>query len=121
MKRLTERVGDYIRIKGNIGLHPTQDGLRSYLDDALLRLAEYEETGMYPEGIVDLISQHNPMLTMEKLLEMDGEPVWLQDGTCYVVNVKKGYCVDMWRGFMMLDDIHRKGAYRLKPEKEETE
>lgn len=50
------------------------------LDKAIDRLAAYEDTGLEPQEIMALIFPPNPPLTLEELLKMDGEQVWI-DGS----------------------------------------
>lgn len=80
MERLTERFGNYIRIKGNKSLYGSVEKNRAYLQNAIIRLAAYEDTGLEPNGIMALIAQQlNHPLTLAELRELDGEPVWVAD------------------------------------------
>lgn len=45
MERLTERVGEYIRIKGCKTLYASEERKGAYLYNAIVRLAEYEDLG----------------------------------------------------------------------------
>lgn len=45
---------------------------------AITRLASYEDTGLTPEEIMELIAPPNPPLTLEELLEMKLHPVWVE-------------------------------------------
>lgn len=56
---------------------------------------------------------NNP-LTLEELREMDGEPVWLKDGRCFIINGDLGYeNHGLYTSLIILADI---GLYRRKPE-----
>lgn len=57
-------------------------------------------------------------LTLEQLREMDGEPVYGADGECYIVNTKRGYAADKYRGYRMLWDENF--FFRHKPEEGEN-
>ena len=65
---------------------------------------------------VEVALSPNDPLTLNQLLEMDGEPVWTADGICYIVNIQTGYAVDMHRGVRMLDHLCEMGVYHRKPE-----
>lgn len=45
MERLTERVGEFIRIKGCKTLYASEERKGAYLCNAIVRLAEYEDLG----------------------------------------------------------------------------
>lgn len=51
MERLSERCGDYIRIKGCSALYANEERKGAYLNNAVVRFADYEDTGMEPEQI----------------------------------------------------------------------
>ena len=82
MKRLTERDeygnADIIALSD---MMPELYGGLSFsetnaLTAALNRLAAYEDTGLEPEKIADLVAPPNIPLTLDELRQMDGEPVW---------------------------------------------
>lgn len=54
MKRLTERQGKYVLIDGCRSLYPNNKRKGAYLNNAIIRLAEYEDTGLTPEDVVAL-------------------------------------------------------------------
>lgn len=59
MERLTERVGNYIQVKGNTSLYPSEERKKAYLQNAIIRLAKYEDTGLTPYEIVALCEMKN--------------------------------------------------------------
>ena len=65
-------------------------------------------------------AQLNVPLTLEELLEMDGDPVWDKDGNCFIVriNVNRSttYGVDKFATYTKLDILCERGLYRRKPE-----
>lgn len=54
MERLSERCGDYIRIKGCSALYANEERKGAYLNNAVVRFADYEDTGMEPDDIESL-------------------------------------------------------------------
>ena len=54
MERLSERCGDYIRIKGCSTLYADEERKGAYLNNAIVRLAVYEDTWMEPDDIESL-------------------------------------------------------------------
>nr|DAW55830.1 MAG TPA: hypothetical protein [Caudoviricetes sp.] len=54
MERLTERVGEFIRIKGCSTLYSDKKRKGAYLYNAIVRLAEYEDVGLEPKEIIGL-------------------------------------------------------------------
>ena len=54
MERLTERVGEFIRIKGCKTLYASEERKGAYLNNAIVRLAEYEDVGLEPKEIIGL-------------------------------------------------------------------
>ena len=54
MERLTERYRDYIRIKGCSTLYSREERKGAYLNNAVVRLAAYEDTWMEPDDIESL-------------------------------------------------------------------
>lgn len=71
MERLTERVGEFIRIKGCKTLYASEERKGAYLYNAIVRLAKYEDMVPMPEP--------NKPLTLEELQGMDGEPIWYKN------------------------------------------
>ena len=77
-----------------------------------------------------LKAEKNEPLTMRELLEMDGQPVWLDDSPngwkCFIVNLKfpvpgsrswSTLCgVDMWGRTTSLSVLVERGLYRRPPE-----
>lgn len=55
MDRLTERIGDRVRIKGCETLYGPERKV-AYLNNAVVRLAEYEDTMLTPEEIMGTCS-----------------------------------------------------------------
>lgn len=140
MKRLTER--DEF---GNADIIALSDmmpeiyaelsfGETNALTNALNRLAAYEDTGLTPEEITALIVPNAP-LTVEELLELDGEPVYcmslknpddsgygivcMRDKMPYIrTNIQKGRQSNFfYLNFLGSDWI----AYRRKPEEDAHE
>lgn len=62
----------------NRGKYPTKYTSRHTFQEAVARLAAYEDTGLEPQEIVVLIAPPNPPLTVEDLRKMNGEPVWVE-------------------------------------------
>lgn len=54
MERLTERYKGYIRIKGCSTLYADEERKGAYLNNAVVRFADYEDTGMEPDDIESL-------------------------------------------------------------------
>lgn len=54
MERLTERYRDYIRIKGCTTLYSREERKGACLNNAIVRLAAYEDTWMEPDDIESL-------------------------------------------------------------------
>lgn len=54
MERLTERVGEFIRIKGCKTLYASEERKGAYLYNAIVRLAKYEDVGLEPKEIIGL-------------------------------------------------------------------
>lgn len=130
MERLTTRDkkgrayfdDDGVLIRGANGtFHQKKDMTAHYihqrfvvLDKAIDRLAAYEDTGLTPEEIMALLDPPNLPLTLEELRAMDGEPVWLKDGRCFIINGDLGYENNgLYTSLSILADI---GLYRRKPE-----
>lgn len=55
MERLTERVGNFIEVKGNKSLYSCEERKRAYLQNAIIRLCKYEDTGLTPEEIPNIV------------------------------------------------------------------
>ena len=73
MERLTEWIGT-----GDSRKALARQDRRDIGDkDCIARLAAYEDTGLTPKEIMDLIPPPNGPLTLEELREMNGEPVWI--------------------------------------------
>ena len=78
MERLTERYRDYIRIKGCSTLYSREERKGACLNNAVVRLAAYEDTWMEPDDIESLkiIPATNELLayralgTVEELSEL---------------------------------------------------
>lgn len=51
IERLTEHVGEHIRIKGCKTLYPNVERKGANASNAIVRLAAYEDTGCKPEEI----------------------------------------------------------------------
>lgn len=51
MERLTEHVGEHIRIKGCKTLYPNVERKGAHAHNTIVRLAAYEDTGCTPEEI----------------------------------------------------------------------
>lgn len=137
MKRLTERIGDYIKVIGCKTIFGNEERKRSLMANTIVRLAAYEDSDLTPDEVKALVetrTHENQPLTLDELREMDGEPVWCVDGAgneCWcLVNCDDGLpcCYDnetgIWGGsfYKMLgcgkNGLHKQGwfAYRRKPE-----
>lgn len=82
MKRLTTRCDGRPALAQGIKERFTEPSLFFML---LNRLAAYEDTGLSPETVNDLVERFttitqtsNDPLTPEQIREMDGEPVWIE-------------------------------------------
>lgn len=66
----------------------------------------------------------NEPLTLEELLEMDGEPVWDNAGNCFIVRInvekKTAYGADKFASYTKLDILCERGLYRRRPEGSEN-
>lgn len=92
MERLTERLTDgYIKIQGCKTIYGNKGCKSNPVTNAIVRLAEYEDTGRMPEEIMALIPSPNDPLTLDELREMDGEPVWV-----VFTPDADGECLTMW-------------------------
>ncbi len=102
MVRLTEEVqiGPFASLKDKAeavpGAFGTYDCLMAHMT-AVTKLKQYEDTGLSPEEIKNLISPPNPPLTLEDLKAMDKKPVWCCDkngenGCWMLVVAHKMYC-----------------------------
>ncbi|MCI8442551.1 MAG: hypothetical protein HFG27_08475 [Provencibacterium sp.] len=125
MKRLTVRTPKGAALKMD-DTYPNkaaarEDLMRRYRI-AVERLAAYEDIGLMPEEIIAPISSLNIPLTLEDLLEMDGEPVWVCDfcgthGGYMLVSVCGGGCIDYAEIAYFTDFGKEWLAYRRRPEK----
>lgn len=56
MERLTEHTDDgYIAIKGCASVYPAQERKRAPATSAIVRLAAYEDSGLTPEEVAELV------------------------------------------------------------------
>lgn len=71
--------------------------------EAILRIKEHMKhhgIGKYPhlklkealDMAIAALSQPNEPLTLDELREMDGEPVWDENGKCYLVDTTYRFC-----------------------------
>lgn len=151
MERLTERFDGWVMRKGCHGPCRTCDGLRCADVYPLIdRLADYEDTDLMPDDVTDLMAAHGTAiaalaeyralgtvkelralisrldtpLTLEELMGMDGDPVWVCDlggsyGTWALVDVENEVCRRKKSGFAMFDVYNKVWlAYRCKPEED---
>mgnify|MGYP001106602380 CR=1 FL=1 len=56
MERITERVGDYVQVKGCKSLYPNTERPGAPASNAIVRLAAYEDIGKSPEEIVEILA-----------------------------------------------------------------
>ena len=71
-------------------------GISGDIDDAILRLAAYEETGLEPEEIDDLQAQYNTIL---KAMIQDGERIISTDRLAELARAdREGRCVVLEKG-----------------------
>lgn len=141
MDRLTQRDkkgkayfnNDGVLIRGANGtFHQKKDMTAHYIHDRFValdkvidRFAAYEDTGLTPEEVQDLVNkQKNEPLKLEELKEMHGEPVWLKslgedfdDGWYIIVSIDKQriHCLQLYS--MLFFEHYGKTwiAYRHKP------
>lgn len=79
MERLTERRDGWVMRNGCHGPCRTCHVAGCADISTIIEcLAAYEDTGLTPEEIMALIPLPKDPLTLEELLEMDGEPVWVE-------------------------------------------
>lgn len=138
MERLSDKAIEIINDLHTERLDYTSEYLP--LIEAAQKLAAYEDTGLTPEGIIELkgswraackfyginhaSSISNAPLTLEELREMDGEPVWCEKfewRICYGVSDFRGcLCMETGAGScIQLNDYGKTWlAYRRKPEEE---
>lgn len=98
MERLTERVGEFIRIKGCKTLYASEERKGAYLYNAIVRLAKYEDVGLEPKEIIGLCDMDKrakmadmlrleeyqalgPIAHLRELVEAE------QDGRCVVAGM----------------------------------
>ena len=147
MEHLTEHIGaEFVYIKDCKTLYSNQERKDASVANAIVRLAAYEDAmpldraqelaRAEKDGLLAVLEPNDP-LTLEQLLQMDGEPVWVEDdkwlrkggwglvsawtgptgGKCavYVYNTKTGPtlypCQEYGRCWR---------AYRRKPESKKT-
>ena len=86
-------------------------------------LAIYEDIGLTPEEINELISPPNDPLTLEELRGMDGEPVWVTSAIgerpeWYIVDVDENCLTNPWDSITMeqWDECYPYKAFRRRPE-----
>lgn len=104
------------------------------------RLKQYEDTGLTPEGVMGLFSldkrakmaellrmEENRPLTLEQLMEMEGEPVYVissigEQPMWYVVDVEELELKNPWDRITLeeWDEGYPYKAYRRKPEEGAT-
>lgn len=77
MERLTTRINGEVCL--NRGREWGDTAKYELQKDARERLAAYEDTGLEPHEIMAIIFPPNPPLTLDELLEMDGEQVWIDN------------------------------------------
>lgn len=145
MERLTEHhvnktLGAYMVCSGACIKEDFDCTLCENLNKIVNTLAAYEDTGLTPEGIIELkgswraackfyginpaSSISNAPLTLDELREMDGEPVWCEKfewRICYGVSDFRGcLCMETGAGScIQLNDYGKTWlAYRRKPEEE---
>lgn len=79
MDRLTERVEDYVKIKGCKTIYGANERKNAPVSSAIARLAAYEDSGLTPDEVQALVEeQKNPPLTIEEMKDLLGEPVWVE-------------------------------------------
>lgn len=54
MERLTQRIDGYLNIWGRTALYEAVERPGAYLNNAIVRLAAYEDTGLTPEEVMAL-------------------------------------------------------------------
>lgn len=53
MERLTERIGDYIRVIGCSTRYRSVECKRAHLSNTIVRLAAYEDSGLTPKEVAE--------------------------------------------------------------------
>ena len=61
-------------------------------------------------------AKDNALLTLEELREMDGEPVWLNDSRCFLVDCYTDTAYDKFGMNSSLEILADIGVFRRKPE-----
>lgn len=71
MERLTQRIDGYLNICGRTALYEAVERPGAYLNNAIVRLAAYEDTGLTPAEIVhaDKMLKDNWEMPLERLKE----------------------------------------------------
>ena len=59
MERLTERWNNFIRVKGCRTCYPSVWSKRAHMQNAIARLAAYEDSGLTPEEVMGLAKAAN--------------------------------------------------------------
>ena len=91
------------------------------------------ETGSFSEWLAEYLVDHlptltppNEALTLEQLREMDGEPVWDENGKCYLVDTTYRFCscsdieiAIVYKNGDVKRYPQRRALYRRPPEGEE--
>ncbi len=134
MKRLTVRTPKGAALEmGDLYLNEgaaRADLMERYLV-AVERLAAYEDMGLTPQEVTELLrslaeAKKNVPLTLDEMREMDGEPIWIQDidspgrscyWLCYWDRGKYLILTSKHLGSYILEDYGKTWlAYRRKPE-----
>ena len=105
--------------------------------EAILRIKEHMKhhgIGKYPhlklkealDMAIAALSQPNEPLTLDELREMDGEPVWDENGKCYLVDTTYRFCscsdieiAIVYKNGDVKRYPQRRALYRRPPEGEE--
>lgn len=76
MERLTQRIDGYLNIWGRTALYEAVERPGAYLNNAIVRLAAYEDTGMAPEEVKDLIYRFEKCRAVRvALCDSTGRPI----------------------------------------------
>lgn len=92
MERLTQRIDGYLNICGRTALYEAVERPGAYLNNAIVRLAAYEDTGLTPEEIVnaDKTLKDNWEMPLDRLTEAIDLIKAKDDGRLVVLPCKVG-------------------------------
>lgn len=91
MERLTQRIDGYLNIWGRTALYEAVERPGAYLNNAIVRLAAYEDTGLTPAQIInaDKTLKDNWKMPLERLTEAIELIKAKDDGRLVVLDEKR--------------------------------